>query len=248
MTIPGFHRGRPSPTTRQHLCLLPEKWLPGAENRKSKSGLLWSPLMFNLECTNKRKKLKNDGTKNLLRGNIERFGIPFYGIFKRNLYPTGFRVRPAASRRWLSMKTVLHFAGRFGGFVWQFCGSGWANVLSRSSWISSLLFFWLRTKTEIWTKKNFFFFSHAEWKTLQLLFAPHFSLPWSAGWRGLCSTCSTPSFVPDCFLLQFSLFPCCLRRRFKQSPADFLERPTKRSGPRQGHQLPGYFVQGRVPT
>ena len=35
------------------------------------------------------------------------------------------------------------------------------------------------------------------------------------------------SFVPDCFLLQFSLFLCCSIRR---SPTDFLERPAKRSG------------------
>ena len=35
------------------------------------------------------------------------------------------------------------------------------------------------------------------------------------------------SFVPDCFLLQFSIFLCCSRRR---SPTDFLERPAKRSG------------------
>ena len=36
------------------------------------------------------------------------------------------------------------------------------------------------------------------------------------------------SFVPDCFLLHFSLFLCCSRRRFKRSPAVFLERPAKR--------------------
>ena len=36
------------------------------------------------------------------------------------------------------------------------------------------------------------------------------------------------SFVPDCFLLHFSLFLCCWRRKFKRSPADFLERPAKR--------------------
>ena len=35
------------------------------------------------------------------------------------------------------------------------------------------------------------------------------------------------SFIPDCFLLQFSLFLCCSIRR---SPADFLERRAKRSG------------------
>ena len=35
------------------------------------------------------------------------------------------------------------------------------------------------------------------------------------------------SFVPDCFLLQFSLFLCCSIRRL---PADFSERPAKRSG------------------
>ena len=35
------------------------------------------------------------------------------------------------------------------------------------------------------------------------------------------------SFIPDCFLLQFSLFLCCSIRR---SLADFLERPAKRSG------------------
>ena len=46
------------------------------------------------------------------------------------------------------------------------------------------------------------------------------------------------SFVLDCFLLQFSLFLCC-SRRFKRSPANFLERPAKRSGCRlRGHQLP----------
>ena len=38
------------------------------------------------------------------------------------------------------------------------------------------------------------------------------------------------SFVLDCLLLQFSLFLCCSRRRFKRSPANFLERPAKRSG------------------
>ena len=35
------------------------------------------------------------------------------------------------------------------------------------------------------------------------------------------------SFIPDCFLLPFSLFLCCSIRR---SPADFLKRPAKRSG------------------
>ena len=45
--------------------------------------------------------------------------------------------------------------------------------------------------------------------------------------KGSCVRRVRRSFVPDCFLLQFSLFLCCPRRRF---PADFLERPAKRSG------------------
>ena len=40
-------------------------------------------------------------------------------------------------------------------------------------------------------------------------------------------TCVRLLVYPDCFLLQFSLFLCCSIRR---SPADFLERPAKRSG------------------
>ena len=48
---------------------------------------------------------------------IERFCIPFYGIFKTESLSDQVRVRPAASRRWLSTKTVLHFVGRFGGFI-----------------------------------------------------------------------------------------------------------------------------------
>ena len=48
---------------------------------------------------------------------LERFCIPFYGIFKTESLSDRVRVRPAASRRWLSTKTVLHFVGRFGGFV-----------------------------------------------------------------------------------------------------------------------------------
>ena len=48
---------------------------------------------------------------------LERFCIPFYGIFKKESLSDWIRVRSAASRRWLSTKTVLHFVGRFGGFV-----------------------------------------------------------------------------------------------------------------------------------
>ena len=48
---------------------------------------------------------------------LERFCIPFFGIFKTESLSDRVRVRPAASRRWLSTKTVLHFVGRFGGFV-----------------------------------------------------------------------------------------------------------------------------------
>ena len=48
---------------------------------------------------------------------IERFCIQFYGIFKTESLSDRVRVRPVASRRWLSTKTVLHFVGRFGGFV-----------------------------------------------------------------------------------------------------------------------------------
>ena len=48
---------------------------------------------------------------------VERFCIPFYGIFKTESLSDRVRVRPAALRRWLWTKTVLHFVGRFGGFV-----------------------------------------------------------------------------------------------------------------------------------
>ena len=48
---------------------------------------------------------------------IERFCIPFDGIFKTESLSDRVRVRPAESRRGLSTKTVLHFVGRFGGFV-----------------------------------------------------------------------------------------------------------------------------------
>ena len=163
---------------------------------------------------------------------IERFCIPFYGSFKTESLSDRVRVRPAALRRWLSTKTVLHFVGRFGGFVWRFRGSGRAIVLSRSRWISSLLIFWPRTKTEIWTKKNFI--------DLLLLTcgvedaAAGLSAPISLcldqlEWRGLCSTCSTARLSQiDCFLLQFSLFLCCSIRRLKVSRG-LLERPAKRS-------------------
>ena len=122
---------------------------------------------------------------------LERFCIPFYGIFKTESLSDRVRVRSAASRRLLSTKTVLHFVRRFGGFVWRFRGSGRAIVLSRSRWISSLFIFWPRTKTEIWTKKNFLFFSRCSGRRCSQSLCPNFSLPWSAGWRGLCSTCST---------------------------------------------------------
>ena len=158
---------------------------------------------------------------------LERFCIPFYGIFKTESLSDRVRVRPAASRRWLSTKTVLHFVRRFGGFVWRFRGSGRAIVLSRSRWISSLLIFWPRTRTEIWTKKNFFFFSHAEWKTLQLVSLPQFQFALISWMKRPVFDVFDCSFIPDCFLLQFSLFLCCSIRR---SPADFLERPAKRSG------------------
>ena len=36
-TNPGFRQGRPLPTTRQYPYLLPEKWLPGAKDRKSRT-------------------------------------------------------------------------------------------------------------------------------------------------------------------------------------------------------------------
>ena len=159
---------------------------------------------------------------------LERFCIPFYGIFKTESLSDRVRVRPAASLRWLSTKTVLHIVGRFGGFVWRFRGSGRAIVLSRSRWISSLLIFWPRTKAEIWTKKNFFFFfSHTEWKTLQLVSLPPFQFALISWMKRPVFDVFDCSFVRDCFLLQFSLFLCCSIRR---SPADFLERPAKRSG------------------
>ena len=158
---------------------------------------------------------------------LERFCIPFYGIFKTESLSDRVRVRPAALRRLLSTKTVLQFVGRFGGFVWRFRGSGRTIVLSRSRWISSLLIFWPCTKTEIWTKKNFFsVFSHAEWKTLQLVSLPPFQFAWISWMKRPVFDVFDCSFVPDCFLLQFSLFLCCSIRR---SHADFLERPAKRS-------------------
>ena len=43
---------------------------------------------------------------------IERFCIPFDGIFKTESLSDRVRVRPAASRRWLSTKAVLHFVSR----------------------------------------------------------------------------------------------------------------------------------------
>ena len=192
---------------------------------------------------------------------LERFCIPFYGFFKRESLSDRVRVRPAASRRWLSTKTVLHFGGRFGGlfdgFVVQdepsscpgavgsahcsssdcarrqrsgrrrtssskstrspaaYCFSNdvsvWVapakNMLLVKVWICSMI---MISQQEPSLKKNFFFFSHAEWKALQLVSCPHFSLPWSTGLRGLCSTCSTArlSLIASC---PSFLFFCAVR-------------------------------------
>ena len=173
------------------------------------------------ERHNKKEHPKTENLQELMEGvniknwwkeSIERFCIPFYGIFKTESLSDRVRVRPAASRRWLSTKTVLHFVRRFGGFVWRFRGSGRAIVLSRSRWISSLLIFWPRTRTEIWTKKNVFFFSHAEWKTLQLVSLPQFQFALISWMKRPVFDVFDCSFIPDCFLLEFSLFLCCLVR------------------------------------
>ena len=114
-----------------------------------------------------------------------------------------------------------------GGFVWRFRGSGRAIVFSRSRWIGSLLIFWPRTKTEIWTIKNFFFISHAEWKTLQLVSLPQFQFALIRWMKRPVFDVFDCSFVPDCFLLQFSLFLCCSKSR---SPRTSEGPPSKRSG------------------
>ena len=79
--------------------------------------------------------------------------------------------------------------------------------------------------------QNFVFFSHAEWKTLalalQLVSLPPFQFAFISWMKRPVFDVFDSSFVPDCFLLQFSLFLCCSIRRH---PADFLERPPKRSG------------------
>ena len=69
--------------------------------------------------------------------------------------------------------------------------------------------------------------SHAEWKTLQLVSLPQFQFALISWMKRPVFDVFDCSFIPDCSLLQFSLFLCCLIRR---SPADFLERPAKRSG------------------
>ena len=65
------------------------------------------------------------------------------------------------------------------------------------------------------------------WKTLQLVSLPPFQFALISWMKRPVFDVFDCSFVPDCFLLQFSLFLCCSIRR---SPADFLERPAKRSG------------------
>ena len=66
-----------------------------------------------------------------------------------------------------------------------------------------------------------------KWKTLQLVSLSPFQFALISWMKRPVFDVFDCLFVPDCFLLQISLFLCCSRRR---SPADFLERLAKRSG------------------
>ena len=63
-------------------------------------------------------------------------------------------------------------------------------------------------------------------ETLQLVSLPPFQFALMSWTKRPVFDVFDCSFVPDYFLLQFSLFLCCLIRR---SHADFLQRPAKRS-------------------
>ena len=148
-------------------------------------------------------------------------------FLKRNLYPTGLeygrRRRVAGCRRKLFCISLVGLAGLFDGFVVQDEPSSCPGADGSAHCSSSD-----RARRQIWTKKNFFFFfSYAEWKTLQLVSLPPFQFALISWMKRPVFDVFDCSFVPDCFLLQFSLFLCCSIRR---SPADFLERPAKRSG------------------
>ena len=95
-------------------------------------------------------------------------------------------------------------------------------------------------KTEIWTRKNFFFFSHAEWKTLQLVSLPPFQFALISWMKRPVFDVFDCSFVPDCFLLQFFSLSVLVSRGLLREAGEEVRV--------HGHQLPGNFVQGRVPT
>ena len=78
------------------------------------------------------------------------------------------------------------------------------------------------------------------WKTLQLVSLPPFQFALISWMKRPVFDVFDCSFVPDCFLLQFSLFLCCSIRR---SPADFLER---RRGQGARSPTPGQLRPGQV--
>ena len=77
------------------------------------------------------------------------------------------------------------------------------------------------------------------WKTLQLVSLPPFQFALISWMKRPVFDVFDCSFVPDCFLLQFSLFLCCSIRR---SPADFLER---RRGQGARSPTPGQLRPGQ---